>query len=118
MFEGLGSIASLITQLPKLKSEMEKLKQRLEQVVVDGTAGGGMVQVRVSGTMQLLECKLSDELRLRGGDKEMLEDLIRAAVNQGMEKARNQAADEARKVAVSMGLPANFSLPGFLGGSS
>ncbi len=117
MFEGLGSIASLITQLPKLKSEMEKLKQRLEQVVVDGTAGGGMVQVRVSGTLQLLECKLSDDA-LRSSDKEMLEDLIRAAVNQGMEKARNQAAEEARKVAVGMGLPANFSLPGFLGGSS
>jgi DNA-binding YbaB/EbfC family protein len=115
MFEGLGSIASLITQLPKLRSEMEKLKQRLEQVVVEGSAGGGMVQVRVSGTLNLLECKLSDEA-IRSGDKEMLEDLIRAAVNQGMEKARNQAAEEARKVAVSMGLPANFSLPGFLGG--
>src|SRR5262249_35239488 len=90
MFEGLGSIASLITQLPKLKSEMEKLKQRLDQVIVEGTAGGGMVQVRVSGTLQLLDCKLSDEA-LRSGDKELLEDLIKAAVNQGMEKARNQA---------------------------
>jgi DNA-binding YbaB/EbfC family protein len=117
MFEGLGSIASLITQLPKLKSEMEKLKQRLDQVVVEGTSGGGMVQVTVSGTLQLVECKLSDAA-MNCGDKEMLEELIRAAVNQGMEKARNQAAEEARKVAATMGLPANFSLPGFLGGAS
>jgi hypothetical protein len=117
MFEGLGNIATLFTQLPKIKSEMEKLKQKLEQIVVEGTAGGGMVCAKVSGTLQLLECRLSDEA-MNLGDKEMLEDLIRAGVNQAMEKARQQAGEEARKVATSMGLPAGFNLPSFLGGSS
>jgi DNA-binding YbaB/EbfC family protein len=96
---------------------MEKFKQKLEQIQVEGSAGGGMVQVRVSGTLELLECKLSDEA-MSFGDKEMLGELIRAGVNQAMEKARQQAAEEAKKVAASMGLPAGFSLPSFLGGSS
>ncbi len=117
MFEGLGNIASLFTQLPKIKAEMAQLKQRLEQIVVEGTAGGGMVRAGVSGTLELLECRLSDEA-MNLGDKEMLEDLIRAGINQGMEKARQQAAEEARKVATSLGLPAGFNLPSFLGGSS
>jgi DNA-binding YbaB/EbfC family protein len=117
MFEGLGNLASLFTQLPKIKSEMEKLKQKLEQIEVEGTAGGGMVQVRVSGTLELVECRLSDEA-MSFGDKEMLGELIRAGVNQAMEKARQQAAEEARKVATGMGLPAGFNLPSFLGGSS
>ena len=117
MFEGLGNIASLLTQLPKIKSEMAQLKQKLEQIVVEGTAGGGMVTAKVSGTLELLECRLSDEA-MRMGDKEMLEDLIRAGVNQAMEKARIQAAEEARKVATGLGLPAGFNLPSFLGGSA
>jgi DNA-binding YbaB/EbfC family protein len=117
MFEGLGNIASLLTQLPKIKSEMAQLKQKLEQIVVEGTAGGGMVTARVSGTLELLECRLSDEA-MKMGDKEMLEDLIRAGVNQAMEKARMQAGEEARKVATGLGLPAGFNLPSFLGGSA
>ena len=52
------------------------------------------------------------------GDKEMLGELIRAGVNQAMEKARQQAAEEARKAAAGLGLPAGLSLPSFLGGSS
>ena len=117
MFEGLGNIASLLTQLPKIKSEMAQLKLKLEQIVVEGTAGGGMVTARVSGTLELLECRLSDDA-MKMGDTEMLDDLIRAGVNQAMEKARTQAAEEARKVATGLGLPAGFNLPSFLGGSA
>lgn len=117
MFEGLGNLATLFTQLPKIKAEMDKLHQKLEQIVVEGTAGGGMVQVRVSGTLELLECKLGDEA-MSFGDKEMLGELIRSGVNQAMQKARQQAAEEARKIATGLGLPAGFNLPSFLGGSS
>jgi len=117
MFEGLGNLASMFTQLPKLKAEMEKFKQKLAQTQVEGSAGGGMVQVRVSGTLELLECKISDEA-MKLGDKEMLGELVRAGVNQALEKARQQAAEEARKAAASMGLPAGLNLPSFLGGPS
>src|SRR5438128_710770 len=111
MLKGLGQLASLMTQLPKMKAEMERMQQRLGQLVVEGTAGGDMVKVRVSGKLEVLAVSVSDEA-VRLGDREMLEDLIRAAANQALERARQQSADEMRKVATSLGLPPGMDLPG------
>src|ERR1700730_16221803 len=111
MFKGLGQLASLIQQLPKLKAEMEKLQQRLTQIIAEGDAGGGMVKVRVNGKQEVLACAISEET-MRLGDREMLEDLIRSATNQAMQKAREQAAEETSKMASSFGLPAGMTLPG------
>lgn len=115
MFKELGQLASLMRNMPqmsKLKEEMDGLQQRLSQVSAEGDAGGGMVKVRVNGKMELVSCKISDEAM---ADREMLEDLIRAAVNQAIEKARVQAAEETSKMAGNLGLPAGLNLPG-LGG--
>lgn len=114
MFKELSQIAGLMKQLPKIKEEMENLQQRLAKISAEGDAGGGMVKATVNGKMEVLACTLSDEA-LKGNDKEMLEDLIRAAVNQALEKVRRQVAEETSKVATSFGLPAGFSIPG-LGG--
>lgn len=72
MFKGLGQMASLLTQLPKIKEEMERLQQRLAQLTAEGDAGGGMVKVRVNGKLEVLACTLSDEA-LKLNDREMLE---------------------------------------------
>jgi DNA-binding YbaB/EbfC family protein len=100
----LGQIASLMRQLPKLKEEMERFQQRLSQITAEGDAGAGLVKARVNGKMELLSCTLSDEA-MRLNDREMLEDLIRAAVNQALERVRQQVGEETGKVATSMGLP-------------
>lgn len=114
MFKELSQIAGLMKQLPKIKEEMENLQQRLAKISAEGDAGGGMVKAAVNGRMEVLSCTLSDEA-LQGNDKEMLEDLIRAAVNQALEKVRRQVAEETAKVATGFGLPPGFNLPG-LGG--
>lgn len=113
MFKELGQIAGVLKQLPKIKEEMEKFQQRLGQITADGDAGGGMVKVRVNGRMELLSCTLSDDALK---DREMLEDLIRAAVNQAIERVRQQTGDEAGKLASGFGLPPGMNLPGFPGG--
>jgi DNA-binding protein YbaB len=74
-FKGLGQIASLLGNLPKLQEEMAKFQQRVGQITAEGDAGAGMVRVRVNGRMEMLGCTLSDEA-LRLNDREMLEDLI------------------------------------------
>src|SRR5436305_836361 len=105
MFKELGQIGGLMNamkQLPKIKEEMEKFQQRLPQITAEGDAGGGMVKVRVNGRMELLSVNLSDEALQ---DREMLEDLIRAAVNQAMERVKQTTAEEAGKVMSSFGLP-------------
>jgi DNA-binding YbaB/EbfC family protein len=110
-FKELGQFAGLMRQLPKLKEEFERLQQRIGQISADGDAGGGLVKVRVSGKMEVLACRLSDEA-LRLNDREMLEDLIRAATNQALERARQQVAEETGKVASGLGLPAGLGIPG------
>jgi DNA-binding YbaB/EbfC family protein len=111
MFKELGQMAGLLHQLPKIKAELERLQQRLGQLTAEGAAGGDMVKVKASGKLEILSCTVSDEL-LGLHDKEMLEELIRAATNQALEKARQVAAEETGKLATSLGLPPGLGLPG------
>jgi DNA-binding YbaB/EbfC family protein len=110
-FEKLGQFGGMLRNLPKLKEELEKTQQRLGQLTVEGDAGAGMVKVRVSGRIEVLSCSLSEEA-MKLNDREMLEDLIRAATNQAIEKARKLAAEEMSKTMTGMGLPAGMNIPG------
>jgi DNA-binding YbaB/EbfC family protein len=111
MLEKLGQLASFVRNFPKLKEEIEKTQQRLGQLTAEGDAGGGMVKVRVNGRFEVLSCSLSEEA-LRLNDREMLEDLIRAATNQGLAKARQLAAEEMSTTMTGMGLPGGMNIPG------
>jgi DNA-binding YbaB/EbfC family protein len=106
-----GQFAGLLRQLPRIKEEMERLQQRLGQLTAEGDAGGGMVHVRVNGRMEVLACTISEEA-MRLNDREMLEDLIRAAVNQALERVREMAAAETTRMAAGFGLPPGTGLPG------
>ena len=108
MFGKLGEIASLMKNLPKMQEEMGKLQGRIAQVTADGDAGGGMVKAKVNGHMEVLACVISDEAMK---DKELLEDLVRGAINQAIQKAKQAVAEETSKMAQGMGMPAGFQLP-------
>lgn len=107
----LGQFAKIMGQLPRLKEEAERMQQRLDQVIVEGDAGAGMVKVRVNGRMLVLGCAISPEA-MALNDREMLEDLITAATNQALEKARHALGEETSKLMGGMGLPAGMNLPG------
>ena len=53
MFKGLGQLASLFQNLPRIQAEFDGLQQRLGQLVAEGDAGGGMVKVRVNGKLEV-----------------------------------------------------------------
>jgi DNA-binding YbaB/EbfC family protein len=112
MFKELGQMAKLMGQLPKIKEEAEKLQQTLAQLTAEGDAGAGTVKVKVNGKMEVLACQLGPDAL---NDRELLEDLIRAAVNQAIEKARALAAEETTKMAVGLGLPQGLNIPGLNG---
>ena len=79
-----------IQQLMKQAQQMqEKLQKQMETTVIDATAGGGMVSVKMNGQKQLLSVQIEPEV-FTGGDKDMLQDLIVAAVNEA-----NRKVDEA-----------------------
>jgi DNA-binding YbaB/EbfC family protein len=109
MFEGLGQMFGLLKNLPKLREEAEKLKQNVGQITAEGEAGAGAVKVRVNGRYEVVRCEISDEAHK--GDRETLEELVRAAVSQAMQKLKEQTAQEYLKMAQGLGLP-----PGMMGG--
>ena len=111
MFKELGQMASLFRQLPKIKEEVEKLQQKLGQVTAEGTAGGDLVTVKVNGRNEVLSCRLSDEA-MKGNDRELLEDMIKAAVNQALERVKHSVAEETSKMATGLGLPPGMGMPG------
>ena len=111
MFKELGQIAGMIKQWPKIKEEMDKLQYRLGQLTAEGDAGAGMVRVKVNGRMEIQACVISDDA-FKSGDKEMVEDLIRAASNQALERIRRQVAEQTSKMASGLGMPSGISIPG------
>jgi DNA-binding YbaB/EbfC family protein len=111
MFGQLGQIAGMLRQLPKLKEEAEKFNAKLGAIVAEGSAGGDMVMVRVNGRMEVLKVVLTDAAYALQ-DREMLEDLIAAATNMALSKAREQLNAEAQNMASSLGLPPGMDLPG------
>jgi nucleoid-associated protein EbfC len=113
MFGKLGQLASLFSNLPKMQEEMKKFQENLGQITAEGDAGAGAVKVKVNGRMEVLSCRLLDTA-LAGGDRELLEDLIKAATNQAMQKVRQAVMEEYSKMFAGMGLPPGLSLPGLM----
>jgi DNA-binding YbaB/EbfC family protein len=114
MFREVGQLAGMLRQLPRIKEEMERLQQRIAQLTSEGDAGGGMVRVRVNGKMEVVSCTLSDEA-MQLADREMLEDLIKAACNQALERVRQQIAEETGKMTTGFGIPPDMGVPGLPG---
>ena len=93
---------AIMKQAQKLQERMQK---QMAETKVEGSAGGGMVTVTMSGTRQLLSVKISPDV-LSSGDTEMLEDLILAAVN-----VASQKVEEALQQHMG-GLTGGLKLPG------
>lgn len=110
MLKEFGAIMNLLGNKDKLQAELTRFQQQIGQITAEGTAGAGMVVVTVNGRMELLSCRLNDEAA-RLEDREMIEDLIIAATNQALAKAREAVAAESAKMAGNLGLPM-----GMLGG--
>ncbi len=111
MFNSLGNLADLMRNAGKLRETMEKATESLGQLQVEGTAGGGVVTVRVNGRLELISVRIDPKL-VADCDVELLEDLITAAVNQGMNKAREAAAQSISSLAGGLSIP---GLSGFMG---
>ena len=111
MFKQIGQLAGMLKNLPRIREEMERLQKRLGQITAEGDAGGGMVKVRINGHMEVQQCALSDEA-VKMNDKELLEDLIKGAVNQALERVRKLVSEETSKMASSLNLPGDIQLPG------
>lgn len=98
---GLGD---LMKQAQKMKAEMDRIQAEAATKTVEGSAGGGMVTVVANGKGELLSVKIDPEVA-RGEDLEMLQDLVTAAVNDALRKARELLTQEVSRLAGGLGLP-------------
>ena len=95
-------------QMMKQAQQMqEKLQKQMEATVVDATAGGGMVSVKMNGQKQLLSIQIDQEV-FAGGDKDMLQDLIVAAVNEGIRKVDETMQSQLGSLAGGLKIPGLF----------
>jgi DNA-binding YbaB/EbfC family protein len=111
MFKEIGQLANLMRQLPKIKEEAEQFQAKLNQIQVEGSAGGDMVTVRVNGRMEIIGVKIT-EAAWAMQDREMIEDLFASAANQALGKAREIVNGEMQSMAQNLGLPPGAGLPG------
>jgi nucleoid-associated protein EbfC len=114
VFNNLGNLADLMRNAGKIRESVEKATEALGHLEVEGTAGGGAVLAKVNGKMELLSVRIDPKL-LADGDTELLEDLVTAAVNQALTKAREAAAQSISSLAGGLPIP---GLSGFLGPGS
>ena len=109
MFNNLGNLADLMRNAGRLQESVQKATESLGQVVVEASSGGGAVTVKANGRLEVVGVRIDPKL-LADGDAELLEDLVAAAANQALAKAREAAAKSLSSLAG--GLP----LAGLFGG--
>lgn len=104
MFKGLGNIASLMRNAQEMGGRMQAIKDRLKSRRVTGAAGGGMVEVEVNGAGEVLKMVIEPSL-IERGEREMIEDLVPAAINQALAKARQLYAEEMKTLTDGLDIP-------------
>jgi nucleoid-associated protein EbfC len=107
MFKGLANIGSLLKHAQQLGGQMGQITEEMRRQRVIGTAGGGMVEIEVNGLMEVLRCRIDPKL-MEDKDRELLEDLVAAAVNQAIAKGKQMHADAVRDLTGGLPLPAAF----------
>jgi len=102
-----GNLGNMMKRAQTMHAPLAKIQEQAASKTVDGTAGGGMVTVSVSGAMQVVALKIDPEA-LKSGDAEMLQDLIVAATNDALRKARDMMAEEMKSITGGLRIPGLF----------
>ncbi len=100
----MQNIGNIMKQAKKMQERMARIQQELETKTVEAQAGGGMVQVVVNGKFELVSIKIEKEV-VNADDIEMLQDLVAAAVNEGIRKAQEMASSEMAKITGGLSIP-------------
>ena len=108
--KGMPNMGQLMKQAQQMQAKMAKIQEELGEKTVEASAGGGMVSVIANGRQEIVSLKIEPEV-IDPDDQEMLHDLILAAVNDALNKAREMMNEEMGKLTKGFNLP---GLPGFM----
>ncbi len=101
---GMGNIQQLMQQAQRMQQQMAQKQAELAEKTVTAQSGGGMVTATVNGAHELLELSIDPDV-IDPDEKEMLEDMVVAAVNQAMQQAEEMAQQELGKLTGGMNIP-------------
>lgn len=104
---GMGNMQNMMKQMQKMQKKMTEAQEQLGEERVEGTAGGGMVTVTVSGHKEIMEVKIKPEV-VDPDDIEMLEDLVLAATNDALKKAEELTSKTMGQFTKGLNLPGMF----------
>ena len=99
-----GNMQGLMKQAQKMQEDIKKAQEKSEQLTAEAQSGGGMVKVVVNGKNRLMELHIEKEV-INPDDAEMLQDLIIAAVNEGMSKVQDAQKAELAKITGGLNIP-------------
>jgi DNA-binding YbaB/EbfC family protein len=99
-----NSMTELLKQAQTLQSKLTELQAEAERKTVEASSGGGMVTAVVNGKLQLVRIHIEPQIAA-GGDREMLEDLVVAAVNEAIRKAQQMMAEAMTRVTGGLKIP-------------
>jgi nucleoid-associated protein EbfC len=118
MFKGIANFAAMLKQAQALGGKLQGLNEELKNKRAVGSAGGGLVEVEVNGLGQVLRLSIDPTLVERR-DRELIEDLVPAAVNQAQAKAKELHAEAMQAMTGEMNLPGlDEALQKFTGGGN
>ncbi len=104
MFKGLANLGSIMKQAQQMGGKVEEMNAQLRQQRATANAGGGMVEVEVNGLGEVIKLTI-DPLLIEKNERDMIEDLVPAAVNQAIKKSHELRAEARKGLTSGIGLP-------------
>ena len=102
-------LAGLMQQAQKMQEDMKKLQEELESMEIQGESGAGLVTIVMTGKREVR--KVTIDPSLVGDDKDMLEDLVAAAINDAVRKVGKLKKDKMSEVTAGLPIPPGFQMP-------
>jgi DNA-binding YbaB/EbfC family protein len=102
-----GNMADMMKQAQAMQERLGKIQEEAETKTVEASAGGGMVTITANGGMKIIKIAIDPEV-LKSEDPEMLQDLLVAATNEALRKAKELMAEEVKGLTGGMGIPGMF----------
>ena len=107
---GLGDMAKMMKQAQEMQGKMAQLQEDMHNIMVEGSSGAGLVKASCTAKGELKTLDIDPSI-FNGDDKEVVEDLILAAIKDAQTKASERAQEEMAKLTEGLGLPADMKLP-------
>ena len=106
----MNNFGDMIKQAQEMQKKMKELQEGLANLEVEGSSGGGLVRITVTGKGEVKKIKIDPSL-MKPEESEILEDLIVAAFNEAKKRSEEASAEEMKKLTGGLNLPPGFKMP-------